>query len=195
MTKPDPTTETYDQFAAQIAERFWETDLTHIWEEFCGLLSAGSPILDAGCGAGRDAAQFRSRGFPVVGMDLSLGMLLEASRRAPGPYVAGDMTALPFSGSSFEAAWVNASLLHLQRSSAPGVLAGINALLKPGGVLYLSLKEGEGEIWEQREGQRFFTFYQIEETIQLLEQAGFSLLKTWTEPAKSFNWLNFLAST
>ena len=190
MTKADPTTQTYDQFAAQIAERFWQTDLTHIWKEFCALLPAGSRILDVGCGAGRDMAQFRSRGFFVAGMDLSIGMLREAASRAPGAYIAGDMTALPFSRPSFDAAWVNASLLHLPRKAAPGVLTGIHSLLKSSGVLYLSLKEGEGEIWEQREGQRFFTFYQAEEVIRILEQAGFSLLKTWTEPAKSFNWLN-----
>lgn len=194
MTNPDPTTETYDQFAAQIAERFWKTNLTHIWEEFCALLPAESRILDIGCGAGRDMAQFRSRGFFVAGMDLSIGMLREAGIRAPGAYIAGDMTALPFSRPSFDAAWVNASLLHLPRRAAPGVLTGIHSLLKSSGVLYLSLKEGEGEIWEQREGQRFFTFYQAEEVIRILEQAGVSLLKTWAEPAQSFNWLNFLSS-
>lgn len=193
MTKPDPTTETYDQFAAQIAERFWQTDLTHIWEEFCALLPAGARILDVGCGAGRDAAQFRGRGFRVVGIDMSYGMLQEAMRRAPGAYIAADMAAMPFNWSIFDAVWLNASLLHLPRSAAPGVLTEIHALLKPGGILYLSLKEGQGEIWEQREGRRFFTFYQAEEVIQLLEQAGFSLLKTWTEPAKSFNWLNFFS--
>ena len=190
MTKPDPTTETYDQFAAQIAERFWETDLSHIWEEFCDFIPNQGGILDVGCGGGRDAAQFRARGFRVVGMDLSFGMLLEAARRAPGNYIAADMTAMPFSKSSFEAAWANASLLHLPRSAAPGVLAWIHTLLQSGGVLYLSLKQGEGEIWEEREGQRFFTFYQTDEIIQLLEKAGFNLLKIWTEPAKSVNWLN-----
>jgi len=194
MTKTDPTTETYDQFAAQIAERFWETDLTHIWEEFCALLPAGSRILDVGCGGGRDAAQFRAHGFNVVGMDLSFGMLLEANRRAPGKYVAADMIVMPFIRSSFDAAWVNASLLHLPRHTAPSVLTEIHALLKPGGVLYLSLKEGKGEIWEQRDGRRFLTFYQAAAVIQILEQAGFSLLKTWTEPAKSFKWLNSLSS-
>ena len=193
MTKPDPTTETYDQFAAQIAERFWETDLTHIWEEFCALLPPRSCILDVGSGGGRDAAQFRARGFSVVGIDLSFRMLQEAMRRAPGAYVAADMAAMPFNWSIFDAVWLNASLLHLPRSASPGVLTEIHALLKPGGILYLSLKEGQGEIWEQREGRRFFTFYQAEEVIQLLEQAGFSLLKTWTEPAKSFNWLNFFS--
>jgi len=190
VTKPDPTTETYDQFAAQIAERFWETDLTHIWEEFCDFIPNQWGILDVGCGPGRDAAQFRARGFRVVGMDLSFGMLLEAARRAPGNYIAADMTAMPFNSFSFDAAWANASLLHLPRRAAPGVLAWIHTLLQPGGVLYLSLKQGEGEIWEEREGRRFFTFYQTDEIIQLLEKAGFNLLKIWTEPAESVNWLN-----
>ncbi len=84
-------------------------------------------ILDLGCGAGRDAAVFTGLGHWVAGMDLSMGMLLEANRRAPGSYLQGDMTRLPFAPESFDAAWLNASLLHLPRELAPGVLAGVQA--------------------------------------------------------------------
>ena len=193
MTKPDPTRETYDKYAKQIADRFWTNDLSHLWAPFLEILPLNARILDLGCGAGRDTAQFTSRGFSAIGADLSMGMLSEASSRSACSYLQADMIALPFHPASFDAVWANASLLHLPRRLTPGVLAGIHKLLKPGGILYLSLKIGEGEAWEEREGQRFFTFYQPNEVFRLLADINFTLHQHWTEPAKSFEWLNILA--
>ena len=193
MTKSDPTRDTYDQFAAQIAERFWKIDLTHIWEEFCNLLPTGARILDVGCGPGRDSAHFNSLGNWSVGVDLSIGMLLEAIRRTSGYFVQGDMNALPFHPTSFDAAWVEASLLHLPRSAAPVALAEIHTVLKPDGLLFIALKKGKGEMWEQREGLRFFTFYEDEELAKLLDRAGFALEKLWTDITPKQGWINLLA--
>jgi len=189
----DPTHETYDKFAARIAERFWETELPRAWDAFCARLPEGAVVADLGCGAGRDTGQFAGRGLWTVGMDYSYGMLLQAAQRAPAPYVQGDMRCLPFADAALDAAWVNASLLHIPRAQAPGVLAEVWRVLKPGGVLYLSLKEGEGETWEQREGMRFFTFFGLEEVHALLSDAGFTLLEEWIEPAKKVTWINLLA--
>ena len=193
MTKSDPTRQTYDQHACQIADRFWAVDLSYLWARFLEMLAPNAQILDLGCGAGRDASHFADRGFSVTGADLSMGMLLEAARRAPGAYLQADMTALPFPSACFDAVWANASLLHLPRELAPGVLTGVFTLLKPRGILYLSLKIGEGAIWEEREGRRFFVYYQTEEVFDLLANAGFTLKQQWTEPAKSFDWLNTIS--
>lgn len=192
-TKPDPTQETYDTFAAQIAERFWKSDLTRIWNAFSTQLEPGAWIADLGCGGGRDTGQFSGRGYRTVGMDYSHGMLLQASQLAPAPYVQGDLRSLPFANSSFDGAWMNASLLHVPRDEAPGVVAEAGRILKPGGVLYLGVKEGQGEIWEQREGMRFFIFFQLEEIHAMLQSAGFTILETWREPTKKVTWINLLA--
>ncbi|MBN2043799.1 MAG: class I SAM-dependent methyltransferase [Anaerolineales bacterium] len=189
----ETTRQTYDRHAAGIAGRFWDTDLSHIWEAFCGMIPPMSRILDLGCGSGRDAAVFTALGHWVAGMDFSMGMLREAARRAPGNYLQGDMTCLPFAPASFDAAWLNASLLHLPRQLAPGVLAEVREVLKPGGVLYLSLKEGQGEFWEQREGQRFFTLFGVDEVGGLLVEAGFRIEWQWVEPAEKASWINTLA--
>lgn len=192
-SNPDPTRQTYDQHAREIADRFWAVDLSHLWEPFCAYLPPNARILDLGCGAGRDAAHFAEQGYLAIGADLSFGMLREAVIRSSCPYLQADMTALPFPSTSFEAVWANASLLHLPRELVPGVLADIHKLLNPEGLLYLSLKIGEGEQWEQREGQRLFVFFQPEEVFSLLSAAGFTLLQHWTEPAKSFEWLNIIS--
>lgn len=190
---PDPTRQTYDQHAEQIAERLWNADVAELCNAFCALLPTGARILDIGCGPGRDTADFNSRAFWAVGMDLSIGMLLEAVQRTSGQFVQGNMTALPFAPDCFDAAWVSASLLHLPRDAAPGVLAGIHTALKSGGVFFMALKEGEGEVWERREGLRLFTFYQSDEVAQLLDQAGFVIIKQWTNSTPKQDWINVLA--
>lgn len=193
--KSDPTRETYDQFSAQIADRFWSVELAEQWEAFSAILPPGAKVLDLGCGAGRDTAHFTGRGFWTVGLDLSRGMLLEAMRRAPGMYLEGDMASLPFKPDTFDAVWMNASLLHLPRDLAPAVLSGVNQTLKPGGAVYLSLKMGRGEEWETREGERFFTYYQPDEVTALLGETGFEITRQWQEPAKKITWLNVLGNS
>jgi SAM-dependent methyltransferase len=193
VRKSDPTTETYDQFAAQIAERLWKADVSELSDAFCALIPPNAIILDAGCGPGRDSARFNSLGHWSVGLDLSIGMLLEAVQLSDGDFVQGNMTALPFPPASFDAAWVAASLLHLPRDAAPGVLTEIHTILKPEGLLFLALKKGEGEVWEQREGLRLFTFYQDEEIARLLDQARFAVEKLWTNSTPKQDWINVLA--
>lgn len=194
-SKSNPTRETYDQFASQIADRFWSVEMPEQWGAFSAMLHPGAKVLDLGCGAGRDTAHFAGRGFWTAGLDLSRGMLLEAMRRAPGMYVEGDMTRLPFVPDSFDAVWMSASMLHLPRDLAPAVLAGVGLILKPGGVVYLSLKMGSGEEWEIREGERLFTYYQMDEVSALLEAAGFGVTRQWIEPAKKVTWLNVLGKS
>ncbi len=58
-------------------------------------------VLDLACGAGRHTAVLRRRGYPALGMDLSLTLLAHPPRE---PSVAGDMRRLPFADESFD--WV-----------------------------------------------------------------------------------------
>jgi ubiquinone/menaquinone biosynthesis C-methylase UbiE len=65
-----------------------------------------SLILDLCCGMGRHTIAFAKKGYPVIGLDLSKRLLLEANRRAElaklaVPFVHGDMRHLPFVEESF----------------------------------------------------------------------------------------------
>jgi len=67
-------------------------------------LSGGSRVLDAGCGDGRHARALAARGVPVFGLDRSPDLLADARRRGGGPrYILGDLRALPFRGTLFDA--------------------------------------------------------------------------------------------
>ncbi|MEO2006681.1 MAG: class I SAM-dependent methyltransferase, partial [Candidatus Poribacteria bacterium] len=64
---------------------------------------------------------------------------------------------LPFV-EEFDGVWAYASLLHAPKAEMPAVLARVARSLRPGGVLQLSVKYGEGEGW--RDG-RWFNDYTV----------------------------------
>src|SRR5262245_50836315 len=90
----DPVIETvasYDAIASEYAERFAAVDLRDHRHRFEKGITAGMPILDAGCGPARDCAFFEADGFQVVGVDLSKGLLRLARERTTASLVHGDI--------------------------------------------------------------------------------------------------------
>ena len=144
------------------------------------MVGARARILELGCGHGRDAAWFEAHGADVVAADLSAGVLAETQQRVSGPVVQLDMRAPAFRGTVFDGVWSNAALLHLPKASVPAVLGEVRRILKPGGVFFVSIQVGEGEIWEPVSyGQpvvRFFSRYAPAEFGALIEVAGMQLL-------------------
>ena len=47
----------------------------------------------------------------------------------------------------YDGVWAQACLLHVARADLTVVLARLHAATRPGGVLYCSVKEGDGEGW------------------------------------------------
>lgn len=89
-------------------------------------------VLDLACGAGRHTAALRQRGYPAVGVDLSLVLLAHPPRV---PSSAGDMCALPFVDGSFD--WIlnfftSFGYFETERQNFR-VLEEFNRLLTPGG--------------------------------------------------------------
>lgn len=137
-------------------ERFFaETvgiDMSALHEAFLAKVPAGGLVLDAGCGSGRDSKAFLARGYRVFAFDASV----EMARRAEihiGQRVAVRRFADVDEHDLYDGVWACASLLHLPEANIPDALARLWAALKPGGVLFLSLKLGEGE--RQKDGRHF----------------------------------------
>ena len=114
--------------------------------EFAGWVSgstgsAGARLVDLGCGPGW---HLDSLGPDTIAMDASASMLGHAARRAPGSsMVLGDLRALPFSDRSFDGAWAERSLVHLDRRAVPLALWDLHRILRVGAGVHLGLFEGD----------------------------------------------------
>ena len=112
-------------------------------DDFLDRLAPGAAILELGCGDGRDAERMIERGFKVHPSDGSPGMAALASER-----LGHEVPVMQFyelvAVEAFDAAWCQASLLHVPEDELPGVLARIHRALKPGGWHWASFKDGDG---------------------------------------------------
>ncbi|NOZ05560.1 MAG: class I SAM-dependent methyltransferase [Chloroflexi bacterium] len=190
----------YDRIAAQYAAKNapMTATLRAIAADFMRRLEPDALTLDVGCGAGRDMAWFARHGVRVVGIDLSRGMLAQAAARVQTPLLQMDMRDLAFRTYAFSAVWCIAALLHLPKREAPRALAEIGRVLIPGGLLCLSVQEGEGEVWETGAAygaiRRFFARYEQAEMVALLAGSGFTVRDCGLARAAGHRWLTFLAT-
>ncbi|WP_083936876.1 class I SAM-dependent DNA methyltransferase [Longispora albida] len=189
----------YDEQAGRYASFHVETPppLRLLAAEFAALGALAGQVLDLGCGPGQDMAHLRGAGARVSGLDLSAGMLAEAATRNAGPLVQGDLCALPFGGSVFSGVWCNASFLHVPKSLAPAALTEMARVLRPGGVLMLAVKAGDGETWEisnKSVVERFFAKYSEAELRERLTEAGFGVREAREQHSPSGEtWLRTLS--
>ncbi|MDI5977622.1 class I SAM-dependent methyltransferase [Amycolatopsis magusensis] len=136
------TTATLDQFPGL------DRDL----DRFAVALPAG-PVLDLGCGVGRDTEYLGFRGLVVVAGDVSERMLeLTRSRCAPAGVVQLDLLDLPFPRAVFAGVWACASVLHVPRGDHRRSFTEMHRVLRPGGRAAISLQAGTFEGW--KDGKR-----------------------------------------
>ncbi|HEY76099.1 MAG TPA: class I SAM-dependent methyltransferase [Thermoflexia bacterium] len=177
------TIHTYDRMAARYAARP-VYPLERELDRFVALVGGEGWVVDVGCGPGQYARALMARGLRVIGLDLSAGMLAQAAAAGTKNLLRADMRRLPLPTGSIDGCFVCASLLHLPRAEVPATLTELHRVLRPGGVIYVALKEGTGEEWVDagRAGLRFFVYYQVPEVDRMLAEAGFVLIDGWISP-------------
>jgi cyclopropane fatty-acyl-phospholipid synthase-like methyltransferase len=141
-------------------------------------LSLGARVLDVGCGSGEPiAAYLVERGFQVVGLDASAGMLELARRAVPkAVFLLGDMqTADP--GGPFDAVVAWDSVFHVPRTQHQAVLARFHSWLRPAGRLLLSLGgSDDAGFTSSMHGETFFySGYEPSEALRILAGVGFQI--------------------
>ncbi len=164
------TTGTYDNFPG----------LREEVDRFLAKTRTAGPLLDLGCGVGRDSEYFLSLGRNVVAADLSIEMLRITIHRCSGysnlKVVQADMANLPVRDNTFAGIWLCASLLHLPLRVMDFALREAIRVLESGGQVAISMKAGEGEGWRTGKsihGKRWFTFVHPDQFLLQLAAAGF----------------------
>jgi len=191
----EKTYEVYSKYAKEYAETTFPNLLQYQLTQFTSYLEKGAKIIDVGCGSGKDVDYLTEEGFEVVGIDYSKEMIDEAKERVPnGNFVVQDMAKLEFDDKTFDGVWCCASILHIPKENVFDILKGFNRVLKPEGVMYLAVIEGEGERMvefpQSKNMPRFFAFYKQREIEELLEGAGFKILTAYTEEDDNHTWIN-----
>lgn len=183
----------YTDFAAQYEEHN-KGKMEEIFKDFLTFLPETCKVLDAGCGPGRDLKRFLDSGFDAVGLDLNPSFAAMAGRF--GTVYQSSILDMPFEGSSFDAAWCSASLVHMDLTTMTQALQELHRVLKKGSWVYISVKHrGPGmpeAEWKYTDhGKRWFYYWSMILFANKLEYNGFSVKEIWIENG----FVNVYAST
>lgn len=97
-------------------------------------LTAGTTLLDIGCGSGIFCSGAANAGAVVTGIDATPELIKEAQQRAPQvQFLTGDMEQLPFEDAAFDV--VTGFNAFQYAASVPHAFAEAHRVLKPGGRL------------------------------------------------------------
>src|ERR1700710_1289192 len=104
----------YDRNAALFFADTAHADLSATHARFLAHVPPGGTILDAGCGAGRDALAFRTAGYAVTAIDGSAKMVELACAHSGLPVQHKRFEDIDWQD-AFDGIWSCASLLHVPR--------------------------------------------------------------------------------
>ena len=175
MSTDRRTIAVYDAKALDYAERFSSAEPGRHLRSFIEALPPGSHVLDLGCGPGHDSAFMSQAGLVPDAIDASPAMVAMANERHGldarlASFDDIDAVAL------YDGIWASFSLLHAPRGDLPRHVAGLHRALRPGGLLHLGMKTGNGEMRDALD--RFYTYVTVPEITGILTEAGFTVTAT-----------------
>ncbi len=142
----------YNAGGSALADRYERLRAEEVHAAFLSILPSGTDrlALDIGAGSGRDAAWLRRKGFEVVAVEPAKGM-----REAGMKHHADDairwlddrlpaLTATHRLGLAFDVILLSGVFMHVQPDQRPRAFRKIATLLKPGGRLLISVRNGSG---------------------------------------------------
>jgi len=187
--------ETYNKYAKIYSEHTANKLLQFQLAKFVSLLPSKSKVLDAGCGCGRDAAYLKEDGLDVVAIDISPAIIEEAKLNNV-IVVNGDLLKLNYK-TEFDGIWCMATLADISKKDAPKLVKNFYNSLKDSGIMYIAVKEGDGENLVQKglyeNSPRFYALYKKEELENLIEDNGFNILSSTVTNDSGTIWLEVFA--
>jgi len=138
-------------------------------------------VLDIGCGDGARTLANLPPGS--VGLDISRrGLELATSELSDARLLQADMAALPVSADRFNAITAYHAVFHVPRTEHAEVYREFARVLRPGGVVLMTVPGGRFETVRRgwMGGRMFFSTPGRERTLALLRDTGFENVETTT---------------
>jgi 2-polyprenyl-3-methyl-5-hydroxy-6-metoxy-1,4-benzoquinol methylase len=185
------TLRTYEQAAALYRERTVRGDVEP--DDLVGLVAeladAGASVLEVGSGPGVDADRLEALGFTVRRTDAARAFV--ELQRADGHRIDLLDVRTDDLGGPYDVVFAHAVLLHIDRAELPAVLTRLRAAVRPGGLLAMTLKEGDGEEWSSHKVElpRHFTYWRLEPLRDALVGAGWQPMVLERTSATYGPWL------
>lgn len=172
----------YDAQSKILADRYESMDFkkVHSWL-FPFLPNTRGSALDVGAGSGRDAKGLLDLGFDVVAVEPSAQMRIEGQKRHPEPEILWIDESLPGldaivrQGLSFDLILLSAVWMHVSPNDRPRAFRKLVSLLKPAGILAITLRQGP------RDPDRPMFDISVEEFEHLARSHGMSILHSSTQ--------------
>lgn len=143
---------------------------------FAGFLGTGARVLEIGSGSGRDALEMEELGLRVRRTDVTPTFVERLRDQGHTADLLDPLTDdLVDPAGPYDGVWANASLLHVDRDDLPVLLGRLASTVRVGGVLRLSLKQGDGAGWSTHGHvpyARHFTYWQPGALGQVLRESG-----------------------
>lgn len=147
-------------------------------ESLVARIGAGARVLEIGSGGGRDALLMEELDLRVRRTDIAPGFVALLRERGHEAHLLDPLVDdLSVPEGPYDAVWANASLLHVRRADLPTVLARLALVTRAGGLLRISLKEGDGDGWSTHgsvRNPRHFTYWRAEDLRTVTADAGWS---------------------
>jgi SAM-dependent methyltransferase len=183
LASMDPV-HTYDAHAARLAKDYESVAADAVHADLKEFILSGPDrvALDIGAGSGRDAEWLVSKGYEVIAVEPSSEMRREGQRLHPSTRIYWLDDRLPGiprvheRGIAYDLILLSAVWMHIPPADRERAFRKIVTLLKPGGVLLMTLREGpidrERSVWPAPLG----------EVQSFARTHGLTLLKTSQTP-------------
>lgn len=156
---------------------------------------SGKRVLDLGSGPGRDALLLQAKGLQPLCVDISVSMVTTCREKGLEA-VQMDMENLDFEKNSFDGVWAYASLVHIPKKRVFNTIARIREILKPGGIFFVGMIEGDAEMMHQSKDKpdrkRFFALYRHDEFKHILSDYFTILSEKDFSTSRGERYLNYL---
>ena len=179
------STQGYAQEAEELLVRYEAIPFEQSHAEVLHLIpEPPARALDIGSGTGRDAAYLDAAGHRVVAVEPTDALRIPASQLHPSPTIEWiddylpDLKTVVARGDQYDLVMMTAVWMHLEEEDRRQAMPVIASLMKPGGVLIMTLRHGTVPA-----GRRMFDV-SAEETIALAQAENLMTLMTLHRESK-----------